>query len=134
MAPYTRLFTTFLDLIAGRPVPADPPPATFADGLAGMQVLDAIRRSAREQRWVAIPGKLEHLDRDGDLAGLDSGLGRLAGRRRAVRRDQQREERAEGHDGRGEQERGTRAVDHRALQRVGERRDLAAVVATLGGV
>jgi predicted dehydrogenase len=55
MAPYTRLFTTFLDLIAGRPVAADPPPATFADGLAGMQVLDAIRQSARERRWVAIP-------------------------------------------------------------------------------
>ena len=34
MAPYTRLCTTFLDLIEGRPVPADPPPATFADGLA----------------------------------------------------------------------------------------------------
>lgn len=55
MVPYTRLFTTFLDLIEGRPVAADPPPATFADGLAAMQVLDAIRRSAREHTWIDIP-------------------------------------------------------------------------------
>ena len=54
MAPYTRLGTTFLDLIEGRPVPEDPPPATFADGLAGMQVLDAIRQSAREHTWIEI--------------------------------------------------------------------------------
>ena len=54
LAPYTRLCRTFLDLVEGRPVPADPPPATFADGLAGMQVLDAIRRSARERAWVEL--------------------------------------------------------------------------------
>ena len=53
--PYTRLCTTFLDLIEGRPVPDDPRPATFADGLAAMRVLDAIRRSAREHAWVEIP-------------------------------------------------------------------------------
>jgi predicted dehydrogenase len=52
MAPYTRLGTTFLDLIEGRPVPADPPPATFADGVAGMLVLDAIRQSARDHTWI----------------------------------------------------------------------------------
>jgi predicted dehydrogenase len=54
LAPYTRLCTTFRDLIEGRPVPDDPPPATFADGVAGMHVLDAIRRSDREHAWVEI--------------------------------------------------------------------------------
>ena len=55
MVPYTRLFTTFRDLIEGRSVPADPRPATFADGLAAMQVIDAIRRSAREHAWITVP-------------------------------------------------------------------------------
>src|SRR5438874_1990098 len=41
--PYVRLFETFRDLIAGQPVPADPSPATFVDGVANMDVLDAIR-------------------------------------------------------------------------------------------
>jgi predicted dehydrogenase len=52
--PYVRLFETFRDLIAGQPVPADPRPATFADGVANMDVLDAIRRSAAERAWVTI--------------------------------------------------------------------------------
>jgi predicted dehydrogenase len=57
MAPYTRLFETFRALIEGRAVPDDPRPATFADGLAAMRVLDAIRRSDREHAWVDIePG------------------------------------------------------------------------------
>jgi predicted dehydrogenase len=43
--PYTRLAAAFADLILERP-PPDPPPATFADGVAMMTVLDAIRRSA----------------------------------------------------------------------------------------
>jgi len=54
MAPFTRLYRTFGDLIDGRPVPADPRPATFADGVANMVVLDAIRRSAREGRSVEV--------------------------------------------------------------------------------
>jgi predicted dehydrogenase len=54
LAPYTRLCATFRDLIEGRPVSDDPPPATFADGVAGMRVLDAIRRSHREHAWVTI--------------------------------------------------------------------------------
>ncbi|HMC67966.1 MAG TPA: Gfo/Idh/MocA family oxidoreductase, partial [Mycobacteriales bacterium] len=54
LPPYTRLYQTFADLIAGRPVPDDPPPATFADGVADMAVLDAIRRSAAEQKWVPV--------------------------------------------------------------------------------
>jgi predicted dehydrogenase len=45
---------TFADLIVGRPVPADPRPATFADGVADMAVLDAIRRSAAERAWVTV--------------------------------------------------------------------------------
>ena len=55
LPPYTRLYQTFADLITGRPVPDDPRPATFADGVADMAVLDAIRQSAAEQRWVPIP-------------------------------------------------------------------------------
>ena len=57
LAPYTRLCRTFRDLIEGRPVPADPPPATFADGVAVMRVLDAIRRSARDHEWVDVPAE-----------------------------------------------------------------------------
>jgi predicted dehydrogenase len=45
--PYTRLAGAFRDLILDRPVPG-PSPATFADGVAMMTVLDAIRRSASD--------------------------------------------------------------------------------------
>jgi predicted dehydrogenase len=54
LEPYTRLAATFRDRILGRPIPKDPPPATFVDGVAGMQVLDAIRQSAAEHTWVSI--------------------------------------------------------------------------------
>jgi predicted dehydrogenase len=54
LPPYTRLCATFRDLVEGNPVPADPPPATFADGLANQLVLDAIRRAAREHTWVTL--------------------------------------------------------------------------------
>ena len=43
--PYTRLAAAFRDLILGLPSEG-PPPATFADGVAMMTVLDAARRSA----------------------------------------------------------------------------------------
>jgi predicted dehydrogenase len=56
MGPYTRLFETFRDLILGRPVADDPRPATFADGVAGMEVLDAVRRSAATGGWASIQG------------------------------------------------------------------------------
>jgi len=56
LPPYTRLYETFAALIDGRPVPDDPRPATFADGVADMAVLDAIRRSAAEQAWVPVVG------------------------------------------------------------------------------
>ena len=45
-APYTRLATAFADRILGRPSAPGPEPATFADGVAQMAVLDAVRRSA----------------------------------------------------------------------------------------
>ena len=55
MGPYTRLYETFGDLIDGKPMPSDPRPATFADGVAGMAVMDAIRESsATDGRWVTI--------------------------------------------------------------------------------
>jgi predicted dehydrogenase len=54
LPPYTRLAIVFRDLISGRPVPDDPPPATFADGVAAMAVLDAIRAAAASQTWVAL--------------------------------------------------------------------------------
>jgi predicted dehydrogenase len=52
MGPYVRLMGAFRDLILGRPVPDDPRPSTFADGVATMAVLDAIRRSASAGAWV----------------------------------------------------------------------------------
>jgi predicted dehydrogenase len=52
---YTRLAETFRDLILRRPIAAYPRPATLADGVADMAVLDAIRKSAAERRWVEVP-------------------------------------------------------------------------------
>ena len=54
MGAYTRLASTFRDLILQRPIPSHPKPATFVDGVAGMAVLDAIRRSASERRWIEV--------------------------------------------------------------------------------
>ena len=54
LPPYTRLAETFRDLILGRPIPADPRPATFVDGVAQMEVLDAIRRSAATHEWAEV--------------------------------------------------------------------------------
>jgi predicted dehydrogenase len=54
LPPYTRLAEAFRELIRGRPLPPGPAPATFADGVAAMEVLDAIRRSARERSWVRV--------------------------------------------------------------------------------
>jgi len=55
LGPYTRLCEVFRDRILGRPVAKDPVPPTFADGVANMLVLDAIRRSAARGTWVAVP-------------------------------------------------------------------------------
>ncbi|HEY2427530.1 MAG TPA: Gfo/Idh/MocA family oxidoreductase [Acidimicrobiales bacterium] len=54
VVPYTRLYRTFAALIDGGPVAADPAPGTFADGVAAMEVMDAIRRSAAEGLWAPI--------------------------------------------------------------------------------
>ena len=52
LAPFTRMAETFRDRILGRPPErAEPPLATFADGVANMAVLDAIRRSAATGAW-----------------------------------------------------------------------------------
>ncbi|MCB0996175.1 MAG: Gfo/Idh/MocA family oxidoreductase [Acidimicrobiales bacterium] len=48
LAPYTRLYARLIDLVAGNDVPDDPPAATFADGVAGQAVLDAIRASSAD--------------------------------------------------------------------------------------
>jgi predicted dehydrogenase len=53
--PYTRLAEVFGQAIAGRALDTfDPRPATFADGVASMEVLDAIRRSARDGTTVEV--------------------------------------------------------------------------------
>jgi predicted dehydrogenase len=52
--PYARLYGVLRSRMAGRAVPDEPPPATFADGVAGMAVLDAIRRADAEGTWVDV--------------------------------------------------------------------------------
>jgi len=55
LPPYIRLAQAFREAIAGEPHTAGPCPATFHDGLAGMRVLDAVRRSAADGgRWTPI--------------------------------------------------------------------------------
>ena len=55
VAPYTQLARVFRQRILGEPTPAWARPATFADGVAQMEVLDAIRRSAAEgARWIEV--------------------------------------------------------------------------------
>ncbi len=53
--PFTRLAGVLRDTILGRPVPPLPRPPTFADGLAHVLVLDAIRQSVTERRWIDVP-------------------------------------------------------------------------------
>jgi predicted dehydrogenase len=52
LGPYTRLFEVMRDRILGLETADDPAPGTFADGVAGQAVLDAIRQSSAERRWV----------------------------------------------------------------------------------
>ena len=47
IAPYTELCKSMAAAIRGEKAPSPVQPATFADGVAHMQVLDAIRVSAR---------------------------------------------------------------------------------------
>jgi hypothetical protein len=53
--PFTRLAEVLRDTMLGRPVPALPRPPTFADGVAHMFVIDAVRQSAAERSWVGVP-------------------------------------------------------------------------------
>jgi predicted dehydrogenase len=46
LGPSTRLAECFLAGVCGRPMPDAVPVPTFADGLADMRILDAIRASA----------------------------------------------------------------------------------------
>ena len=55
LGAYTRLAEHFHARITRRPAPPGPPPATFADGVADMVVLDAMRESARVGRSVEVP-------------------------------------------------------------------------------
>jgi predicted dehydrogenase len=48
LEPYTRLCEALRDAIAGQPITSAVPVPTFADGLAEMRVLDAIRLSAAQ--------------------------------------------------------------------------------------
>ena len=54
LAPYTKLCGIMRDRIQGKQASSDPAPGTFADGYEGQKVLDAIRLSAAERRWVDI--------------------------------------------------------------------------------
>ncbi len=54
LPPYTRLYAELASQMAGASAATDPAAATFHDGLASQRILDAIRRSAVEKRWVGI--------------------------------------------------------------------------------
>jgi hypothetical protein len=57
LVPYTRLYGVLRDRALGRPVADDPAAATFADGVAGQAVLDAIRGSSRAGgEWRSLEG------------------------------------------------------------------------------
>lgn len=52
--PFTRLYRVMAGRIAGEVVADDPAPATFADGLAAQQVMDAARRSSDAGTWIPV--------------------------------------------------------------------------------
>ena len=54
--PYTRLYGVLRDRIHGLEVPADPPPATFADGVANQAAVDAIRLASATSTWQHVGG------------------------------------------------------------------------------
>jgi predicted dehydrogenase len=56
IGPATRMYEALRALIDGTPLPPlGPRPATFADGVANMAVIDAIRESAaNDGRWVRV--------------------------------------------------------------------------------
>jgi predicted dehydrogenase len=56
LGPYTRLAEHFRARIEGTAPPPGPSPATFADGVADMAVLDACRQSAATETTVDVAG------------------------------------------------------------------------------
>ena len=54
LAPFTKIFESLAARMRGESGSTDPALATFEDGLAVQKVLDAVRKSSAEQRWVAI--------------------------------------------------------------------------------
>lgn len=54
LAPFTRVFEILRARMAGRPVSGDPSAATFVDGVAIQEVLDAVRRSSAEGCWISL--------------------------------------------------------------------------------
>ena len=54
VAPYARLFREMKARIEGRPIAGREIAADFRDACAGQAVLDAVRLSARERRWVEV--------------------------------------------------------------------------------
>lgn len=54
VAPYTRLFGEMKARIEGRAVDSRERAGDFRDAAAGQAVLDAVRRSAAERRWVDV--------------------------------------------------------------------------------
>jgi predicted dehydrogenase len=57
LSPYTKLYRSFRADIFGEAHPTSVRPATFREGMAMQQVLDAVRQSASERRWVDIGSK-----------------------------------------------------------------------------
>jgi predicted dehydrogenase len=49
--PFARLYRVMRDRILGEPVPDDPLPSTFADGVANQAVVDAVRESSASRTW-----------------------------------------------------------------------------------
>ncbi len=56
LGPYTRLAEHFRARIEGTAPPLGPAPATLADGVAAMEVLDALRRSAASHTTAVVAG------------------------------------------------------------------------------
>ena len=66
LGPYTCLAAAFRDRILGREpeleIADHPGPATFADGVAGMAVLDAVRQSAHEHgAWIPVDARVDQI-------------------------------------------------------------------------
>jgi predicted dehydrogenase len=65
----------FARAIGGESGPDDPSLATFADGVAAMEVMDAVRASAPDGRWVTLGGHPEIPVATGPVTSVSSGPG-----------------------------------------------------------